>query len=342
MVNVLIVDDSSVSRELLGYILKSDKNIKIIGSVRNGKEATDFVRIKKPDVITMDINMPIMDGIEATKLIMQTTPVPIIIVSSHWDAKDVNDSFNALQIGAVAIADKPSGFDSPLFKEISQNLIRLVNLMAEIKVVKRLPVYRIGKINPSVKIPSAFDNRIEIVSIGASTGGPVIIEKILANIKEAFPLPVVIVQHIMPGFSEGFSEWLNQTAKIPVKLAEQGELLTNNICYIAPDFYHLSVSPEKKVILLDEPAVNGLRPSVSVLFSSVLKSFGKNSLSILLSGMGKDGAFELKLLRNEGGVTIAQDSESVIVNGMPGEAVKLGAASFIYRPEEIIMYLNNL
>jgi len=342
MINVLIVEDSSVARDLITYILKSDKNINVLGAVKNGMEAIDFIEVQKPDVITMDINMPVMNGIEATKIIMRTNPVPIIVVSSNWNSKDVEDSFNALQIGAVAIAEKPVGFEHSRFNTVAENLLQMIRLMSEIRVVKRTFPGIPGR---NKQLQKTFDNTSEIVKIiciGASTGGPVVIESILSNLAVPFNIPIVIVQHIMAGFVEGFVEWLNHSSKVKVKLAEQGEEIKNNFCYVAPDGYHLTISVDRKIYLQNKAPVNGLKPSVSSMFDSVLESFGKGCLAILLSGMGKDGALELKKLKNAGATTIVQDKESAVVYGMPGEAVKLDAASYIYTPGEIVTYLNGI
>jgi two-component system chemotaxis response regulator CheB len=341
MIDVLIVDDSLVVRDLISYILKSDKNINVF-CAGNGKEAIDFIKIRKPSVITMDIHMPVMDGIDATKIIMETTPVPIIIVSSLWDSNNVDDSFNALRIGAVAITEKPVGFDSPRYKEIADNLMQLVKLMSEIKVVKRLKLPELKERKPAIDKRETQREKNKIICIGASTGGPVVIEKILSNLRVPVHVPILIVQHIMAGFVEGFVEWLGKTSKIKVKLAEQEEILLANICYVAPDFYHMSVSKDKKILLQNNPAINGLKPSVSFLFDSILGSYSDGILAVLLSGMGKDGAFELKKLKEAGSITIVQDSESAVVYGMPGEAVKLGAASYIFTPDEIINFINEL
>jgi two-component system, chemotaxis family, protein-glutamate methylesterase/glutaminase len=341
MIEVLVVDDSVVESDLLVYILRSDNEINVCGIVKNGKEAIDFVQRYKPDVITMDVNMPVMDGIKATKIIMEKNPVPIIMVSTYWDPKDINDSFKALQIGAVAIAEKPMGLDNPRFNEIAQELIQHVKLMSEIKVVKRIHSYKTKVFLNSVN--TDIENReIKIVCIGASTGGPVVIEKILSGVSSDFAYPILIVQHIMPGFAEGFAEWLLTTSRLAVKIAKQGEIVEKGVCYIAPDLFHLTISSEGKIILVDKPPVNGIRPAVSYLFSSAAKAYGKKCLPILLSGMGKDGASELKELRDSGAVTIVQDKESAVINGMPGEAVKLNAATHIYSPDDIIYYLNTL
>lgn len=343
MIKVLVVEDSPVARELITEILRSDPAIQITAVCSDGIEAIEAISRQKPDVITMDINMPKMNGLEATRLIMETTPVPIIVVSASFDPRNVNDTFRAVEAGAVAIVEKPAAPGTKAFEISAKTLLQTVRLMSEIKVIRRHPAKKLLQdetvktlLSHPVAPPEVTP---EIVAIGASTGGPNSLAKLLSRLPEDFPLPIVVVQHITSGFTDGLAEWLNSITGISVKIASQGEYLLPGRCYLAPDNMHMRVAPDGIIVLSDDPPVGFLRPAVSVLFSSVLLSYGNNSVAILLSGMGKDGADELLKFKQAGALTIAQDKDSSVVFGMPGEAERLNAASFFLPPEEIGNFL---
>ncbi len=224
-------------------------------------------------------------------------------------------------------------------------LIRTVKAMSEVKVVRRRTKARKPKADP--KISSRMQirpapTRIEMVAIGASTGGPHVIRAILSNLPEHFSVPVLIVQHIAPRFIEGMVEWLGKKTALPVQIPKNGDRAKEGQVYFAPDDRHMGINKEGEIVLSNASPINGARPSVAHLFSSVAKVFGQRAIGLLLTGMGKDGAQELKLMRNKGAVTIAQDKESSVVYGMPGEAIKLGAADYVLSPEEIATFLNSV
>jgi two-component system chemotaxis response regulator CheB len=345
MIKVLIVEDSQVVRDLLTFILSSDPAIQVIGTAGNGEEAVRTVREKRPDVVTMDIVMPDMDGFEATRIIMETTPTPIVIVSASWDPEEVGKTFRAMEAGALAAIAKPVGVTHPNYKKHTKELIQTVKLMSEVKVIKRRPQQRkvpvisekwtAGMINPVTP-------DVKIVAIGASTGGPPAIEAILSGLPKDFPAPLLIVQHIAAGFIQGFTDWLANTSRFPVKIAAHGEQLLPGRAYIAPDDFQMGVENGERIILSSSEPENGLRPSVSWMFRSVGKVFGKNAIGVLLTGMGKDGAQELKQMKERGAVTIAQDRESSIVYGMPGEAVAIHAVAYVLSPARIAEFLSGL
>lgn len=358
MINVLIVEDSLVVRELLIHILTSDPEINVIGAVGNGGDALKFVERNKPDVITMDINMPNMNGFETTRTIMETCPVPIVIVSASWDPKEVEKTFQSIEAGAVAALGKPVGAGHPDYKEQSDAVIQTVKLMSEVKVIKRVTRVKSKSVTPISDFPVKIESKvilqeIKLVAIGASTGGPQILQKILSGLSEDFPVPVLIVQHIAAGFIKGFIDWLNRTSRVPVDLAENGEQILNGRAYVAPDGAHLGIINGSKaggqgadgriqIVLSKDKPENFVRPSASYLFRSVANVVGVNSIGIILTGMGKDGAVELKLMKEKGAVTIAQDKESSVIHGMPGEAIKLGAATHVLSPDNIVLMLNSI
>jgi Chemotaxis response regulator containing a CheY-like receiver domain and a methylesterase domain len=209
--------------------------------------------------------------------------------------------------------------------------------MSEVKVVKLFPRSRKEQIKP-LRSVQTFENdvkRIQVIAIGASTGGPMVLQIILSGLPEDLPVPVLIVQHIATGFVKRFLEWLSATSGIKLKIAEDGEPILPGIGYIAPDNFHMGVSRGSKINLSNQPPENGLKPSVSYLFRSVAQTFGPNALGVLLTGMGKDGADELKAMKDKGALTLVQNEESSVVFGMPGEALRIGAADHVLSPESI-------
>jgi two-component system chemotaxis response regulator CheB len=331
MIKVVIVEDSPVAQEFLTYILSSDPEVKVIGVARNGVEALEAVKQQRPDVITMDIHMPVMDGFEATRRIMETTPTPIVIVSGSTGVNEVASTFRAIEAGALAVVRRPPGINHDEFEAGSRELIQTVKLMSEVRVVKRFTrpgILRVAAPLPIV-LPQKGTGGIQAVAIGASTGGPPVLKNILSGLPQGFPVPVFIVQHIAQGFVKGFAEWLSGTSHFPVSVALQGERAAPGHGYVAPDGFHIGLENGPNIVLSDHAPENHLRPSVSYLFRSVAQVLGPAAVGVLLTGMGKDGAKELKLMKEKGAITIAQDEESSVVHGMPGEAIRLHAATHI-------------
>ncbi len=347
IIKVLVVEDSPVAQEFLVHILNSEPEIQVIGTANNGEEAVEAVKHKKPDVITMDINMPKMNGMEATRRIMETYPVPIVIVSAIWNPKEVETTFRAMEAGALACVSKPAGIGHPDHETTAKELIQTVKLMSEVKVVRRWPHYRQVAAVPTISAPAEVNigripAEIRIVAIGASTGGPPVLQTILSGLSKDFSVPILIVQHMAKGFTKGLVEWLAQSTGFPVHIAADGEYLLPGHAYIAPDGLHMKVESSNRIALSKEEPEEGLRPSASYLFRSVSNVFGKNAVGVLLTGMGKDGAEELKSMREKGAVTIAQDKGSSVIFGMPGEAIKLDGATYVLSPDNIVEALKSL
>jgi two-component system chemotaxis response regulator CheB len=344
MIKVLVVDDSAVVRDLLKHILTSQGEIVVIGEAKDGQEAVEFVAVNKPDVITMDINMPRLNGFEATRQIMQKYPVPIVIVTASWDPNDLNKTWTAMEAGAVAAIEKPRYSTEEDYKNNAKNIVDTVRLMSQVKVVRRWPKRKVAVTEVSADRTEnrLFAPRYEIVAIGASTGGPPVIKELLETLPENFSAPIAIVQHIARNFTAGLVEWLDRSTALKVRVAKNREILEAGTVYVAPDGLQMKVDLSSHIILTDDPPENGLKPSVSYLFRSVADIFGKKAVGILLTGMGKDGANELRTLKDKGAITIAQDKETSVIHGMPGEAIKIGGATHIAAPDRIVGLLMRL
>lgn len=344
---VLVVEDSAVAREFLVYVLGSDPEISVVGTAKNGEEAVTAAKHLKPDIITMDIHMPAMNGFEATRKIMETCPVPILIVSGSSSAEEVATTFRAIEAGALSVVPRPRGMGHPGHEETIKELIQQVKLMAEVKVVRRWPRQRKKSISSPVLLqPEAklYETRqeIKLIAIGSSTGGPLALQTILSRLPSDFPVPVLIVQHIAAGFLTGLVEWLSETSTLPLRIASNGELAQPGHAYFAPDDFHMRLQDNHVLLLSKDPPENGMRPSVSHLFRSAAETFGARAAGILLTGMGKDGAAELKLMKEKGAMTVAQDEESAVVHGMPGEAIKLDGVTYVLSPDKIANMLQSL
>ncbi len=254
-------------------------------------------------------------------------------------------TFDAMEAGALAFLPRPAGIGHPDYAATVKELVKTVKLMSEVKVVRRWPrlrretvVMRAAETGLRRVVPA----KVEIIAIGASTGGPPVLHTIVSALPEDFPAPVLIVQHMAAGFIRGFADWLAQSSRLPIHLARHGETILPGHIYLAPDECQMKVARGGKIALTRDAPENGLRPSVSYLFRSVAETYGGTAVAGLLTGMGRDGADELKLLKDQGAVTFAQDKGSSIVHGMPGEAIKLGAAALVLSPEKIAAVLTSL
>lgn len=345
-ISILIVDDSSVSQKLYKHILAADETFDIIGCAFNGREAIKFLEKQKPDVVSMDINMPIMDGIAATREIMQTYPLPIVVSSSLYDPSQLEMAMEVLEAGAVSMIPKPSGPGHVTHARDANRYRRMLKSMAEVKVVRR-KYYGNKETEPTDKlrhtdITSYRHSNYTLLVIGASAGGPEGVKTILSALHTDFPLPVMIVQHIDQQFTEGYRLWLQSYTSANVVIAGRDQSLLPGHVYIAPGSKHMILKKEGLATLDDSPPFNGHKPSVNHLFDSAAEVYKNKTIAVLLSGMGVDGAIGLKKLKNSGAYTFAQDEASCLVFGMPGEAVKLHAAIQILSPKEIAKQIVDL
>lgn len=337
MVRVLLAEDSAVMREVLVKVLSEDPTIQVIGTAQDGLEAAEQTERLKPDVVVMDVYMPQLSGFEAARRIMERTPTPIVMVSASFNQDEVAMTFKALEAGALTMIDKPGSVEHA---ESVRRLVATVKLMAEVKVIRRWP--RRALPVPPTPLPAVLGRTLRLVAIVASTGGPQVMAEILARLPENLSVPLLVVQHIAPGFTAGLASWLGQRTHLTVKLAEPGESVSAGTVYIAPDGFQMGITPAARIRLTQESAGYDFCPSASYLFESVAEAYGRSALGIILTGMGRDGAQGLLRLRQVRGVTIAQDEESSVIFGMPGEAIRLGAAEHVLPPVQIAEMIRTL
>jgi two-component system chemotaxis response regulator CheB len=336
---VLVVDDSTVQRGVLVALLDSDPDLEVVGWASSGEDSIKAAARLRPDVITMDLRMPGMDGLAATRRIMQESPTPIVLVTGSVSRQDQQVAFEAFQAGILAIAEKPLALTSDA--RAASELLSTIKSMAQLKVVRRWSPERLQERLQAVAPPVPIlppvrpaTGRPEVVAIGASTGGPQALRQILSRLPANFPAPILVVQHIAAGFVGGMVDWLKPQCSLPIQLATPGVPLTGPGVLIAPTGRHLVVR-NRSLALTDDPPIGGHRPSATVLLQSVARAYGSRAVGILLTGMGDDGAIGLREMQQAGAVTVAQDEASSVVFGMPGVAVQLGAADHVLPPTRI-------
>lgn len=335
-IKVLVVEDSLTAQKILVKILSADSQIEVVAVASSGEEALEQLKHISPDLITMDIHMPGMDGLEVTRKIMESKPIPIIVVSASCLVEDIERAFQLIEAGALTAIAKPIAIGSGDFEATAWRLVQTVKDMASVKVIKRWPKQNKEK----TQADKLFDRQVpklkpfKLVAIGASTGGPQAIETILKNLPKDYPASILVVQHIAPGFLAGMVEWLDNIIALRVKVANDGEKTEAGTVYLCPEGKHMGINKESIIALSGAEPIGGHRPAVSYLFKTLAQNYS-DCLAILLTGMGKDGAAELLELKEQGGITIAQDKESSVIHGMPGAAIALGAQCHILNLESI-------
>jgi len=337
VIRVVVAEDSLTVRELLVAILESDPDVRVVGQAKNGAEAVELTARLKPDLVTMDVHMPVMDGLDATKEIMVKAPTPIVIVSSSSSREDVGLSMDALRVGALMVVAKPDNPHSELFNGRREQFLAMVKAMSQVKVVRRWA----ARARPPAPPPRsrAEGAPLRAVAIAASTGGPAALQRILADLPRDFPAPVLVVQHIAAGFVEGLAAWLGANCNLRVKVAEPDEPLVGRSVVLAPDGRHLGATPDGRVLIADEPAMDGFRPSGTYLFESAARVYGGSLVAVILTGMGRDGVDGLRAVKAAGGRVLAQDEATSVVYGMPREAAAAGLVDAVLPPEAIAPWL---
>lgn len=333
-IKVLVVDDSAFMRKVISDIINNSSQLEVIGKARNGKDALEKVKELRPDVVTMDIEMPEMDGLIALKNIMQIHPIPVIMLSS-LTKKGAEQTLQALQLGAVDFITKPSGQISLDIEQVSDDIVRKIIAVAGTKSklmnVNSNPEIPVIKKNIPVSNLRGDRSLNNLILIGTSTGGPRALYEVIPGFPDNINAAILVVQHMPPGFTRSLAERLDSLAEIKVKEAEQGEVIVPGYVYIAPGDYHMRVNSRIKdrvrqlYICMDKsPPLRGLRPAVDVLLESAAENFWSHMVAVIMTGMGHDGAEGLKKLKEKGAHIIAEHPSTCIVYGMPRAAIETG------------------
>ncbi|NJN16933.1 MAG: chemotaxis-specific protein-glutamate methyltransferase CheB [Oscillochloris sp.] len=354
---ILIVDDSPLMRRMLHDMVADDPDITVVGEAGDGRTALKLVAELRPDLITLDVRMPVMDGVETTRQVMAYYPTPILVLTASLSSHEVDITFQMLGAGALDVMEKPLLKDAAAVEQTRRALIRKIKLLARVRVVTHLrgrrknPDPEPQETNPTVQTakaslesstkpapPARSESPFPLVVIGASTGGPGVVRQILAGLPAGFAGAVLVVQHIAAGFSSGMSEWLGLTSDMPVTLATEGMALRPGCVLVAPDRCDIMITEDHLVHLSHSPLLLQ-RPSIDIAMQSAAEVFGRRTLGVLLTGMGRDGAIGMQSIRKRGGFTIAQNEATCAIYGMPRAAIELNAVDQILPPEQIITLL---
>ncbi len=355
-IRAIVIDDSPTARELLVAVLQVTEGVQVVGTGSTGEDAVRLARRMKPDILVMDISMPKLDGLEATRQIMNAQPTPIVLVTGTFMHTDVDLSFRALKAGALTVMAKPGLADV----EACDQLVKTIKSMAQVPVVRRWagssPIPRPSPApQKTPEVPSLpkrapvtpplekdkLSRPPRIIGVASSTGGPGALARIFKSLPIDYDIPILVVQHVTRGFATGLAEWLEGETPLHVRLASHGEEPHPGTILIAPDDYHMQVNYKGVIELCKEPPYHGLRPSANYLFHSLARVYGPRAMGIVLTGMGDDGAEGMLALHKVGGLTIAQDQASCVVYGMPKEAVERNAVDAIQTLDEIVLTLQH-
>ena len=327
-VRVLVVDDSALMRKLIPQMLEASPSIEVVGTAMDGTFCLKKIEELHPDVITLDLQMPGMNGIDTLKEIMRRNPLPVIVVSSH-STEGASVTFKALGLGAFDFVTKPQDATTHM-EEAASELIAKIKAAADCKVVRPGRLLGMPARPEKISAGKSAPRPTKLVAIGVSTGGPQALEFLLAQLPPDFPGSIVVVQHMPEGFTDMFARRLDEICSLRVKEAQSGDILQAGRVLVCPGSRHMRVkrlTMGDVVVLSDEPRVNGHRPSVDVLFNSAAEEFGKDAVAVIMTGMGDDGAAGLGAVKKAGGMTIAQNEESCVVFGMPKAAIERGFAT---------------
>ncbi len=350
-IKVVVVDDSAFMRKSLSIMLESDSDIEIIGTARDGVEGFELVKKTSPDIVTLDIEMPRMDGLSTLKKIMKECPTSVLMVSS-LTTEGAEATMKALEYGAVDFIPKELSFVNVNIINIREDLIRKVKEIVKQKSLRdrlqRLQSLKpaVDQIKPSVGIKLVLPKMLyKAVALGISTGGPMSLQKVIPLLSKKIDIPIFIVQHMPPKFTKSLAERLNGMSALEVKEAEADEVVRNGVVYIAPGGFHMTVKKnlggQTVIKISEEPSTTLHRPSVDVMINSVVEIYGKHTLGVIMTGMGKDGYEGIKEIKRLGGYCMAQDEESCVVYGMPKAIVDAGFADAIAPLNKISEVLNN-
>lgn len=350
-IRVLVVNDSTFMRRVLVSILDSDGSFEVVGEARDGREAVEMSAKLKPHVITMDINMPHMDGLQATEIIMSTEPRPILIVSSE-SREGAKPTLRALELGAIDFLAKPNSAIDLDMTSVRDEFVRKLRTCSKVRVIRNLsrssplPIARTERANlefPAASLRYAIGSNapgsngpgLPLAVLAASTGGPATLMTLMPQFPAGFPGAVLVVQHMPGAFTPQFAEQLASVSQLPVKQAENGEVLRAGHVYVCPGDSHLRVLPPGRVALDSGPRIAGYRPSMNVTLESVAALAGPQAAVAILTGMGSDGARGVIAIQANGGLVLAQDESTSVIFGMPAEAIKTGAVEQVLPLQQI-------
>ena len=336
-VSVLVVDDSAFMRRVITDIIESEPQLTVVDTAKNGKEAIEKIRSMRPDVVTMDVEMPIMDGITALKEIMGEKPVPILMLSSLTQ-EGADATVKALGLGAVDFIAKPISIFKMNTEDMKTHLLDKIKIAAKAKLQSPVVSSVHQKVTAMKSISYSSSGLKKIVALGTSTGGPRALQEVLPYLPQSLPASILIVQHMPPGFTKSLAERLNSISQIYVKEAEEDDVLQPGYAYIAPGDYHLKViktGNTYRIRLTKEDPVSGHRPSVDMMMNSLAQLQINNIIGVIMTGMGSDGAKGMKNLKDQNAYNIAQNEETCVVYGMPKSAVSLGCIDEVIPLQEI-------
>jgi two-component system, chemotaxis family, protein-glutamate methylesterase/glutaminase len=376
-IRVIVVDDSALMRRVITGLIQQDPAIRVVATARNGREAIELVQEMRPDIVTMDVRMPVMDGLATTEHLMAYCPTPILVLTASLASHEVDITFKMLGAGALEVIEKPSGSDAQALDRTGSALIRRIKVLARVKVVthlrgRRKPAELVGTTlvpvsqghgdkatrrqgdkgsakspgitvsrHHSLPISQSLGMDMPLIMIGASTGGPRIVNELLSSLPGDLRAAVLVVQHIAHGFSAGMAEWLANASRLPVRLATEGQVIRAGEVLIAPDTCDLLITAERTIHLSDTPLLIQ-RPSIDIAMQAAAEVFGARAIGVLLTGMGRDGAYGMLTIKRSSGYTIAQDEATSTIFGMPRAAIQLGAAREVLPAARIAPRLSEL
>lgn len=320
-IRVLVADDSTTARRLLVELCQRDPAIEVVGEAADGEQAVALARRLRPSLVIMDIHMPVLDGLEATKQIMREAPTPIIVVTAGTAPADVEAGLSAVRQGALTVLGKPVGPASAGFDDSARHLVEMVKALSQVKVIRH-------RYREPVRAPAA-GARVDLVAVAASTGGPPALCEFLQALPADLPVPIIVVQHLVAGFLPGLIRWMRAEVPFGVCEAVPGQRLEPGTVYIARDGGHVEVDARLRVRESLADPVSGFRPSATVLFRSMARALGPAGVAVVLTGMGDDGLEGARAVRVAGGRVLAQDEKTSVVHGMPGVVVKAGLADVV-------------
>lgn len=348
-IKVLIVDDSALMRKIISDMINAEADMEVIDIARNGQDMFNKIVVNMPDVITLDVEMPIMDGIAAlTELKKRNLNIPVIMLSS-FSARGTRNTMECLTLGAFDFVTKPSGTISLDINKVKDELVQKIRAAHEKNIntssendKNKSAVFSQNISNRMSDVRKSMNNKIEAVAIGASTGGPKALYTVITSLPGNLGVPVFVVQHMPVGFTKAFADRLNTNSELTVVEAQDGDIIQKDFVYVAPGGYHMEISENRRIHLNTEPPIWGVRPAVDKLFISCSRVYGPRIVSAVLTGMGKDGAEGTALIKKNGGITLAEDKSTCVIYGMPKAAFETGMVDVVLPVDTMAIQISKL